>query len=70
MKNQKGISGLKLVVLVLVGTIGLIIWLWVSQGGKNISSYDECVAAGNPIMESYPEQCIANGTTFVNPRQQ
>ncbi len=32
-----------------------------------INSYDECVAAGYPIMESFPEQCgVPGGQTFVN----
>lgn len=31
-----------------------------------ITNYDECVAAGNPVMDSFPEQCSANGQTFVN----
>lgn len=30
-----------------------------------ITSFEECVAAGNGVMESYPEQCAANGQTFV-----
>ncbi len=30
-----------------------------------ITSFEECVEAGNPIMESYPRQCQANGQTFV-----
>ena len=31
-----------------------------------INSFEECVAAGNPIMESYPEQCrTPNGKIFV-----
>ncbi len=29
------------------------------------SSFEECVAAGNPVMESYPRQCMANGRTFT-----
>ncbi len=29
------------------------------------TSFEECAAAGNPIMESYPRQCRADGTTFV-----
>lgn len=33
---------------------------------SSITNFDECVAAGNPVMESYPEQCAANGQTFVN----
>lgn len=30
-----------------------------------ITSFEECAAAGNPVMESYPRQCRAGGTTFV-----
>lgn len=30
-----------------------------------ITSFEECVAAGNPIMESYPAKCAANGQTFT-----
>lgn len=32
----------------------------------NISSFEECVAAGNPVMESYPRQCRAGNRTFVS----
>ncbi|MDQ3123287.1 MAG: hypothetical protein M3Q14_01230 [bacterium] len=35
-----------------------------------IDSFEECIAAGNPVMESYPEQCTAGGRTFTNPTQQ
>lgn len=31
----------------------------------NIKSFEECVAAGNPVFESYPRQCRANGRMFV-----
>ena len=35
-------------------------------GQAAISNFDECAAAGNPIMESYPEQCrTPDGRTFV-----
>jgi eight-cysteine-cluster-containing protein len=38
--------------------------------GSSITSYEECVAAGNPVMESYPTQCrTPDGRTFVNPAQ-
>jgi hypothetical protein len=30
-----------------------------------ITNFDECVAAGNPVMESLPRQCSANGQTFT-----
>lgn len=32
---------------------------------RSISSFDECVTAGFPVMESYPMQCNANGRNFV-----
>lgn len=30
-----------------------------------ITDFESCVAAGNPVMESYPRQCRADGQTFV-----
>jgi hypothetical protein len=30
-----------------------------------INNFEDCIAAGNPAMESYPRQCRANGKTFV-----
>ncbi len=34
-----------------------------SQAG--ITSFQECAAAGNPVMESHPRQCMADGQVFV-----
>ena len=31
-----------------------------------VTSYDECVQAGYPVMESYPEQCSDGTRTFTN----
>ena len=30
-----------------------------------ITNFEECIAAGNPAMESYPRQCRTNDITFV-----
>lgn len=30
-----------------------------------VTDFDSCVAAGNPVLESYPEQCVADGQTFT-----
>lgn len=35
-------------------------------GNGDITTFEECVAAGNPIMESYPRQCRAGGKTFIS----
>lgn len=32
---------------------------------RQITSFEECTVAGNPVMESYPRQCAAEGQTFV-----
>ena len=32
---------------------------------KDITSFEECAAAGNPVMESYPRQCRVGDETFV-----
>jgi len=32
---------------------------------KQITNFAECIAAGNPAMESYPRQCRAGGQTFT-----
>lgn len=32
---------------------------------QSITNFDECAAAGNPVMESWPRQCRAGDETFV-----
>lgn len=32
---------------------------------NKITNFDDCVKAGNPVMESYPRQCNADGQTFT-----
>ncbi|MBW2976939.1 hypothetical protein KY347_05835 [Candidatus Woesearchaeota archaeon] len=32
---------------------------------KKVSNFDECAAAGYPVMESYPRQCRAGDETFT-----
>lgn len=57
-----------LIVVVLLGAIGVGFYSWRAGNEKeqSINSFAECAAAGNPIMESFPEQCAANGQTFTN----
>jgi hypothetical protein len=35
------------------------------EENSGISTFEECAAAGNPIMESYPRKCSADGKTFT-----
>lgn len=60
------------IIVIAVLLIALIGWKLYShtadssrQSPLQISTFDECVAAGNAIMESYPEQCMAGDKTFI-----
>lgn len=74
-KNQCGFGVIGMVIAVLIlAAISFGGWVIfrhnkandpVRQQSPQISNFEECAAAGNPIMESYPEQCSANGQTFV-----
>ncbi len=70
-KNQKGFSiGQVLLVVLVLGLIGGVgYYVYQRQNKPNITTFEECKDAGNPIMESYPEQCSADGKTFTNTAQ-
>lgn len=62
---QKGL----VVLIVVLGLLG--VYIFVSKSGKNeqssggVRNFEDCVAAGNPVMESYPRQCRSGNITFV-----
>ena len=61
---------LRLVVLAVILVACWRVWAYAKHTATPpINSFDSCVAAGNPVQESYPEQCAANGQTFTNPNQ-
>ena len=45
--------------------IGLLLLITACTQVTQITSFEECEAAGFPVMESYPRQCRANGRTFI-----
>lgn len=51
--------------LILLGVIFLFSACSLIKPTAKISDFESCAAAGNPVMESYPRQCRANGQTFV-----
>ena len=52
-------------IIVITAAVLLIMFLTRGPIMTEISSFDECVAAGYPVMESFPRQCSAGGKTFV-----
>jgi len=41
------------------------ILIFIPRSSDHVNSFDECVAAGNPVMKSYPRQCRSEGILFV-----
>lgn len=65
----KALIAVGILTLILGGVIGYFLGYGHGLGRsvqENILSFDECKAAGYPIMEIYPEQCaVPGGKTFV-----
>lgn len=56
-----------LVILVLGATLaGGFIMYEQFRGPQSVRDFEDCVQAGNPVMESFPEQCTADGKTYIN----
>lgn len=73
--NQIGAAGALFIIVVLVVVGGFGYYIWNKNGRRNpfkdtVTSFQECVAAGNPVQESYPEVCRSkDGRSFTNPEQ-
>lgn len=80
-KLTLGIIGIVIGAVAVGAILAVVWWNFVALKGANnnvpydippyddtpgtINSFEECAAAGNPVLESYPEQCVAGGKTFV-----
>ena len=60
------VGGLCLVVAVLVAFIVLLLM----RQPVAVTNFEQCKEAGGAILESYPEQCLIDGATFINSTQQ
>lgn len=54
-----------IIIIILIFIPFILIQLNVIKDNQ-INSFEDCVAAGNPIMESYPRQCKVNEEIFVD----
>ena len=61
MKNKAPIIPIAAILAIILG----IIIYFLLPARAIITNFEECSAAGYPIMESYPRQCRANGQTFT-----
>lgn len=53
------------IIVVAIVILGVGLGAFYARDAKGISNFEECAAAGFPIMESFPRQCSAEGKTFV-----
>lgn len=44
---------------------GYVIYEQTGEQERQINGFQDCVAAGNPVLESRPRQCNADGKTYV-----
>lgn len=52
--------------IIVASVAGVITYILIKDDSDEINSYEECVEAGNPILETYPEQCkTSDGKTFT-----
>lgn len=69
LRKHKGASDMKtttLVIAFLSGIVGLFLTLQPLHSSEVVNSFEECAAAGYPVMESYPRQCaMPDGRHFV-----
>ncbi len=61
--EQKNI--IKIAVAVLVLLVAVYVLRASRQAEAQVTNFDECVAAGNAVMESYPRQCIHKGKNYT-----
>ena len=70
---NKNTHALVVIIFCLALIVGIVLCLVISNLTQNksieINTFQECVDAGNPVAESYPEQCFADGKSFSNPAQ-
>lgn len=69
--NESGFGAIEIVLVVIIlALLGVVGWLALtrsrqSNGQAAVSNFEECAAAGHPVMESFPRQCRAGERTFV-----
>ncbi len=68
--SEKGAVGAVFIITFLV-VLGAAFWyMYTNSSKKEITTFEQCVAAGNPVQESYPEVCATeDGQSFPNPMQ-
>lgn len=54
------------IVFVVVGANVIVLSM---RPDRKVTNFEECIQAGGARLESYPEQCLYDGTTYMNKEQ-
>lgn len=57
-----------LAIWIFVGLLAFVVYKVVTKE-PTVNDFQSCIAAGNPRLESYPEQCVHKGQSYLNPAQ-
>lgn len=53
-----------------IGALVAVVVAWIFMvPGTHVTNFAECKAANGKILETYPEQCLFNGKTYINKSQ-
>lgn len=68
-QNVVSVKWAVVTLLVVVLVIAASFVMLMMRPEKEVNNFEECVDAGGARMESYPEQCLYEGKTYVNQAQ-
>ena len=54
-----------LLLLIFAGACAAGYWFFIKDDRPIVASFEECLAAGYPVAESFPRQCKADGKTYI-----
>lgn len=62
---MKKLALLILIALILIAAVSIFVFPKIFKKPASVTSFDECVQAGYPILDSYPARCVASGKSFT-----
>ncbi len=62
-------KGAAIIIGIAVVLIGVSIAALSLRPEKNVTDFESCKAAGGTILETYPEQCMIDGSSYTNEAQ-
>lgn len=65
MKKQQKIILARAIIIITITMILSFVIITINLPPEEITNFEECVAAGNLVMESYPRQCRAGDQLFI-----